>query len=138
MENQKIRVEEIYRFENKLVEENGHLCWDLKRLFHEVIAGIKCCKKYNRIPKSIGIDTWGVDFVLLDGKHEVLGETVAYRDRRTNGVDEKVYEIISEPELYYRNGIQKLMFNTIYQLYAIKLQNPELLEQAKSFLMIPD
>lgn len=138
MENQKVCIEEIYRFENKLVERNGHLCWDLKRLFHEVVEGIKCCKKYNRIPKSVGIDTWGVDFVLFDENREVLGETVAYRDSRTHAVDKKVYEIISEPELYYRNGIQKLPFNTIYQLYAVKLQTPQLLKQAKSFLMIPE
>ncbi|CUH94861.1 Rhamnulokinase [Propionispora sp. 2/2-37] len=138
IENQKVCIEEIYRFENKLIEQNGHLCWDVKRLFQEVVEGIACCKRYNRIPKSIGIDTWGVDFVLLDDNHEVLGNAVAYRDSRTHGIDKKVYEIISEPELYYRNGIQKLPFNTIYQLYAVKLQNPKILKQAKNFLMIPE
>lgn len=138
IENQKIRIEEIYRFENRLVEKNGHLCWDLNRLFQEVIEGITWCKRYNRLPASIGIDTWGVDFVLLDETCKVLGEAVSYRDSRTRGVDEKVYETISERELYYRSGIQKLPFNTIYQLYAMKLQQPELLEQAESFLMIPE
>ncbi|EGO65540.1 rhamnulokinase [Acetonema longum] len=138
IENEKIWIEEIYRFENRLIEKNGHLCWDLEQLFQEILQGIMRCKKYNRIPKSIGIDTWGVDFVLLDERQEILGETVAYRDSRIHGVDKKVYEIISEPELYYRNGIQKLPFNTIYQLYAIKLQTPDVLRRAKTFLMIPE
>ena len=66
LENGKIRIEELYRFENKLVKQNGHLCWDLEHLFHEVVEGLKKCKELERIPASIGIDTWGVDFVLLD------------------------------------------------------------------------
>ena len=66
LENGKIRLEELYRFENKLVKKNGHLCWDLEHLFQEVMAGLKKCRELERIPASIGIDTWGVDFVLLD------------------------------------------------------------------------
>jgi len=138
IENGNIRIEEIYRFENHLVEKDNHLCWDLERLFHEVVEGLKCCKKLNRIPTSIGIDTWGVDFVLLDRAGNVLGNTVAYRDSRTQGIDEEVYKTISAAELYSRNGIQKQLFNSIYQLYAMKLQQPRLLENAQNFLMIPE
>ncbi len=138
MENQKLCLEEVYRFENKLIERDAHLCWDMKRLFHEVVEGIARCKRYNCIPQSIGVDTWGVDFVLLDETQEMVGEAVAYRDNRTKDIDKKVYEVISEPDLYYRNGIQKLPFNTIYQLFAVKLQNPDMLERAKHFLMIPE
>lgn len=76
----KIRIEEIYRFENKLVKQNGHLCWDLEHLFQEVVEGLKKCKDLDRIPESVGIDTWGVDFVLLDKAGQVIGDTVAYRD----------------------------------------------------------
>ena len=66
LEKGKIRLEEIYRFENKLVKQSGHLCWDLEHLFHEVTAGMKKCGELGRVPVSVGIDTWGVDFVLLD------------------------------------------------------------------------
>ncbi|MBP2630932.1 MAG: rhamnulokinase [Firmicutes bacterium] len=138
LDNGKVCIEEIYRFENKLIERNEHLCWDLEKLFAEVVEGIKCCKKYHRIPVSVGIDTWGVDFVLLDGENKILGDTVAYRDKRTNGIDVEVYKIIKEADIYSRNGIQKQLFNSIYQLYAIKLQNSEILARANSFLMIPD
>ncbi len=134
----KIRIEEIYRFENKLVKRNGHLCWNLEHLFHEVVEGLKKCKELDRIPESVGIDTWGVDFVLLDKSGNVLGNTVAYRDGRTKGMDEEVYKVIPESELYGRNGIQKQIFNSIYQLMGIKKETPEALEQADRFLMVPE
>ena len=123
LENGKIVLEEIYRFPNGLVEKNGHLCWELDRLFTEIINGLKKCKELNRIPQSIGIDTWGVDFVLLDKDKKLLGDTVAYRDSRTEGMDKEVYKIISEKDLYARNGIQKLIFNTIYQLPIVLVKN---------------
>lgn len=138
MDKGKIRMEEIYRFENKLEKRNGHLCWDLNHLFHEVVEGLHKCKELDRIPASVGIDTWGVDFVLLDAHGNVLGNTVAYRDGRTKGMDEEIYKVISESELYGRNGIQKQLFNSIYQLMAIKKETPQLLERAERFLMIPE
>ena len=138
VENGTIRLEEIYRFANGLIEKNGHLCWDVDRLFSEIINGLKKCRELNRIPASIGIDTWGVDFVLLDKNGKMLGDSVSYRDKRTETMDTQVYNIISEKDLYARNGIQKLIFNTIYQLYAIKQTQPEILENAKHFLMIPE
>lgn len=138
MDKGKIRMEEIYRFENKLEKRNGHLCWDLDHLFHEVVEGLHKCKELDRIPASVGIDTWGVDFVLLDAHGNVLGNTVAYRDGRMKGMDEEVYKVISESELYGRNGIQKQLFNSIYQLMAIKKETPQLLERAERFLMIPE
>lgn len=138
VDNGKIRIEEIYRFENKLIKRNGHLCWDINHLFNEVIEGLKKCKQLDRIPASIGIDTWGVDFVLLDGEGKLLGDTVAYRDSRTKGMDEEVYKVISENDLYSRNGIQKQLFNSIYQLIAIKKHNSQDLQKAEHFLMIPE
>lgn len=134
----KIRIEEIYRFENKLVKQNGHLCWDLDHLFYEVVEGLKKCKELDRIPESVGIDTWGIDFVLLDKNGSIIGNTVAYRDDRTKGMDKEVYKVISESELYGRNGIQKMLINTIYQLMAIKKETPKALEKAERFLMIPE
>lgn len=138
MDKGKMRIEEIYRFENKLVKQNGHLCWNLDHLFHEVVVGLRKCKDLNRVPASVGIDTWGVDFVLLDKNGNIIGNTVAYRDGRTKGMDDEVYKILSEAELYSRNGIQKQLFNSIYQLMAIKQETPQALEKAERFLMIPE
>lgn len=133
----KLELEEIYRFENGMKERNGHLCWDFDKLFHEIIEGMKKCKEIGKIPCSIGIDTWGVDFVLLDDKDRPLGDNVAYRDGRTQGMDKKLFEKISESELYKRTGIANQIFNTIYQLMAVKEQEPDNLKNAQTFLMTP-
>ena len=134
----KMQLEEIYRFPNGMDNVNGTLCWDVKRLFTEIKNGLKKCKELGKIPVSMGIDTWAVDYVLLDKDDRILGDTVGYRDGRTDGMDQKVYEVISQSALYERTGIQKQMFNTIYQLMAVKEQHPESMEQAESLLMIPD
>lgn len=133
-----ISLEEIYRFSNGMRSLDGHLCWDLNELFFQIKEGMKQCKTLGKIPVSMGIDTWAVDFVILDGQNQVLGNTVGYRDERTKGMDEKVYDIISQDDLYKRTGIQKQIFNTIYQLMDLKEQHPEQLQQAESLLMIPD
>ena len=110
----------------------------MEALFCEIKEGLKRCKEAGKIPSYMGIDTWAVDYVLLDGKDQVLGKTYGYRDSRTTGMDEKVYEIISREELYGRTGIQKQIFNTIYQLMAVKQKEPELFDKAESLLFIPD
>ncbi|MGB4661937.1 MAG: FGGY family carbohydrate kinase, partial [Mobilitalea sp.] len=138
LNNGRIQMEEVYRFENGLIKKNGHLCWDIDQLFEEIKNGLKECKRIGKIPMSLGIDTWGVDFVLLDKEDRILGETIAYRDNRTKGMDKKVADIISQEELYQRTGIQKQIFNTIYQLMAVKQDTPENMKQAACFLMIPD
>ncbi len=138
VEDGKIQMEEIYRFENGMTNQDGKLCWDVKRLFTEIVAGMKKCKELGKIPECMGIDTWAVDFALLDRDGKLLGPVVGYRDARTKGMDEKVYASISEEELYGRTGIQKQSFNTIYQLMAVREQTPELLEKAETFLMVPD
>lgn len=134
----KMQLEEIYRFWNGMEPVNGHLCWDVERLFGEIISGMKKCRELGKIPQSVGIDTWGVDFVLLDENDEIVGQTVGYRDHRTDGMDTEVYKIIPEAKLYQRTGIQKAIYNTIYQLMALKMQNPTELERAKTMLMMPD
>ena len=133
-----LRLEEIYRFENKLVTKNGRLCWDIEHLAEEVLRGLERCRELSKIPDSVGIDTWAVDYVLLDKEGGVLGDTVAYRDSRTQGMDRLVEGLVSAQELYARTGIQKQDFNTIYQLMAVKTQEPELLEQAQRLLMVPE
>ena len=128
----------MYRFPNGMDDKNGTLCWNVERLFTEIKNGLKKCKEIGKLPVSMAIDTWGVDYVLLDKDDRILGDTVGYRDSRTEGMDEKVYEVIPQDELYARTGIQKQIFNTVYQLMAVKESHPEYLEQAESILMIPD
>jgi len=131
-----IKYEEIYRFPNGVVEKNGHLCWDIEALKNHVFAGIKRCAEIGKIPASVGIDTWGVDFVLLDAGGDIIGDTISYRDGRTEGMPEDVSCIVSDEELYARTGIPKLVFNTIYQLRAAKKAG--LLSHAVKMLMMPD
>ena len=138
MKDGKMQLEEVYRFPNGMDNKNGTLCWDVERLITEIKNGLKKCKEIGKIPVSMGIDTWGVDYVLLDKDDNILGDTAGYRDSRTEGMDEKVYEVIPQDDLYARTGIQKQIFNTIYQLMAVKQSHPEYLEQAETILMIPD
>lgn len=138
LEDGVMKIEEIYRFSNGMKKENGEFLWDLEHLFAEIVNGMKMCKTIGKIPKSMSIDTWAVDYVLLDKQDQILGKTYGYRDKRTEGMDREVYQIIPEEALFARTGIQKQPFNTIYQLMAVKKQTPELLEQAETFLMLPD
>jgi len=138
LENGRIILEEIYRFENGMDRREGKLLWNTRRLFAEIINGMKICKEQNKIPVSMSVDTWAVDYVLLDKESNILGDTWAYRDSRTADMDKEVYRLISEEELYQRTGIQKQMFNTIYQLMAVRKQEPKLLKEARVFLMLPD
>lgn len=138
VENGKIRMEEIYRFDNGMVKKDGHLCWDLEKLFREILKGMAECKKIGKIPSCMGIDTWAVDYVLLDRDGNVAGNTYGYRDSRTQGMDDVVYRTVTPEELYAGTGIQKQMFNTIYQLTALKEQEPQVMERAEKMLLIPD
>ena len=134
----KIHVEEIYRFDNGLVRKMGHDCWDVEKLVASIKAGIDEAMKSHTIA-SIGIDTWGVDFVLLDEKGELCSNAVAYRDTRTANADIEIEaQVMRFEELYSRTGIQKTSFNTIYQLWALKKEHPEQLEKATRFLMMPE
>ncbi|MCR5733334.1 MAG: rhamnulokinase [Lachnospiraceae bacterium] len=134
----KLSLEEIYRFPNGMDEKDGKLIWDTDRLFKEILTGMKKCREAGKIPVSVGVDTWGVDYVLLDGDDKPVGEAVGYRDHRTDGMDEAVYKVIPEEKLYERTGIQKAIFNTIYQLTALKEKESDILDRAESLLMMPD
>lgn len=138
IENGKMKLEEVYRFDNGMNEKGDNLVWDMDHLFSEIVNGMKKCAEIGKIPVTMAIDTWGVDYVLLDEHDVMLGEPYGYRDSRTKGMDLEVYKFISEEKLYERTGIQKQMFNTIYQLMADKMQQPENLKKAKTLLMFPD
>lgn len=138
VEDGRIVLEEMYRFDTLQVRKNGHDCWDTDGLWQNILNGLKACGAAGKVPDGMGIDTWAVDFVLLDGRGRLVGDTVAYRDRRTEGMDAAVNQVLGPSELYARTGIQKQIFNTIYQLMALKREHPEQLSAARSFLMIPE
>src|SRR5699024_11185076 len=138
VENGKLNLKEIHRFENNMIKKDEHFCWDLQALYSGIVTGIHASRDRGFTPKSIGIDTWAVDFVLLDENDELLTDAVSYRDPRTDGMMEEVFQLISKERLYLETGIQFQKFNTIYQLYYLKKHHPEILNKAKSFLMIPD
>lgn len=134
-ENDVIKTDEIYRFPNNMEQADGHLTWNIERLLAEVRTGIAAAKeKYPRI-ESLSIDTWAVDYILLQGDRPVI-PCYAYRDSRTKAAIPQVHEIVPFEELYARTGIQFQPFNTIYQLYVDKLAGR--LEGVTDFLMIPE
>jgi len=137
-DDSKIVTEDIYRFDNVQRMHKGAVCWNIDVLYAHVLSGMMKCEALGKIPDSIGINSWGVDFVLLDKDGKMLGDAVSYRDNRTTGMDIKVHELVPELEHYARTGINKYIFNTIYQLMAIKTKTPKILEQAHSLLFIPD
>lgn len=138
VEKGKLVLEEVFRFDNLQKRQNGHDCWDMENLWNGILGGLKACKTMGKLPATVGIDTWGVDFVLLDEKDRVIGDAVAYRDSRTEGMQDIVSRTISPRALYSRMGIQYQPFNTIYQLTALQQEAPEQLEKAKWLLMIPE
>lgn len=136
VEDGKLKLEEIYRFENGIVDIDGTLCWDIDHLFTEIKNGLKECKKLGKIPETVAIDTWGVDYVLLDKDKKEIMPAVAYRDHRTSGIPEEIDGIIPRNELYERTGIQATNYNSIYQLYCDKKSGK--LKNAEYFLMMPE
>ncbi|MBQ8588389.1 MAG: rhamnulokinase [Clostridia bacterium] len=136
LENGKLVLEEVHRFDNEPVAINGGFYWDLPRLFHEVKQGIRKVKDVDFA--SIGIDTWGVDGALVAKNGKILANPYNYRDARTADIPEKVRQIISDKDLYAATGIQSMNFNTVYQLFAYKEQENEIYEIADKFILIPD
>ena len=136
IENGKLVLEEIFRFENGMEEKDGHLTWNYKKLFENIVEGMKKCKETGKIPVSVGIDTWGVDYALIDKDDNVIGDVYAYRDSRTEEPIKKVHSIVPFEKLYERTGSQFQIYNTVYQLYADKLTGK--LDKAEMFLMMPD
>lgn len=138
LENGKLCIEEIYRFPNGAIQKDGHLVWDIDGLFENVMIGMEKCREAGKIPSAVSIDTWGVDYVLLDKEGNRLYDAVSYRDHRNDNADKSVEKIISMKELYLRTGIQRQQFNTICQLTALQNYDPELLRKTHTLLMIPD
>ncbi|MEK3734756.1 rhamnulokinase family protein [Paenibacillus sp. FSL M8-0334] len=138
LKDRTIRVEEIHRFPNEPVQIGGRLHWDILRLFHELKQGLLRTKASGIQVESLGIDSWAVDFGLLDQRGELMANPFHYRDSHTDGVMEKVFETVPAQAIFAKTGIQFLSFNTIYQLAAIRQSRPYLLQEASRLLMIPD
>lgn len=132
-----IELEEIHRFSNDPVMLNGTMYWDILRLFYEIKQGIINAKHTGGFD-SIGIDTWGVDFGLLDKKGNLLENPIHYRDKRTHGMLEESFKKISREEFYRITGNQFMEINTAFQLFSLVLQRPEITERAETLLMTPD
>lgn len=133
-----LKMEEIHRFPNRMVKMGSQLCWDFPYLLQELKYGIKkSCEKYNDI-KSIGIDTWGVDFGLIDELGHLIGNPICYRDGRTKGISKSVFEKIAKEKIYSIAGTQIMEINTFYQLAVMKFSNDPKLKIARHLLFMPD
>src|SRR5512137_2203441 len=136
---QTIRLEEIHRFANGPVYLGDSLRWDVVRLWAETQNGLALAgKKYGKSIVSVGADTWGVDYVLLTGCDEMLGQPYAYRDARTNGMMEKAFRKVPRSKIFAQTGLQFMQFNSLFQLLAAKQRTPELLDAADCVLFMPD
>ena len=138
IENGKLVTKELYRFENSASMKGKHLCWDSDALFAHVLTGLKKCAEHNCRPVSIGIDTWGVDFALLDKAGNMVGDLVAYRDSRTDGMDTLLEETMPYTDMYGKTGIAKQPFNTVYQMMGALQEYPEYRDTVDDFLLLPE
>lgn len=138
-DGEKIILEEKHRFSNDPVSVNGDLHWDVLRLFYEIKQGIlKCANSGDRDIDCIGIDTWGVDYGLLDKNGKLLGNPFHYRDTRTDGMYDEAFKVVSKDEIYNNTGIAFNWFNTLFQLLSSKLSGDITLENAETLLFMPD
>ena len=133
-----LELDTIYRFPNRQVRMGGHIYWDFLSLFEDMKKGLRMAVDKGYRILSIGIDTWGVDFGLIDKDGNLLGNPVCYRDPRTEGMPEKVFSIIDRKEHYSVSGTQVMDINTLFQLYAMKMENNSILSVADKLLFMPD
>lgn len=135
----KFDLEELTRFDNNLIETGGHFYWDIYALYFEIIKGLKLVAQRGIHIQSIGIDTWGCDFVYVDKNGDILRNPMAYRDPHTVGMMEKYFdEKISKEKVYEKTGIQFMNFNSLFQMYAMRKAGNVALENADKILFIPD
>ena len=135
----RLRLEEIHRFANGAVPVAETLRWDVLRLWSEIQSGLaKAAQSFGNDAISVGVDTWGVDYVLLSRGNEMLGQPYHYRDPRTAGVMQRSFSRVSRQEIFAATGLQFMPINTLYQLIAMQQSQPALMAQAERFLMMPD
>ncbi|WP_240468671.1 rhamnulokinase family protein [Gracilibacillus sp. YIM 98692] len=138
-DGERIRLQELHRFPNHAINVCGHYYWDILRIFQEMKEGIrKSIQAGHHDVSSLAVDTWGVDFGLLSSSGELLGNPYSYRDSQTSDGMEALNKIVTNTELFHRSGVEPAVINTIYQLYAIKQRQPEILDQAETLLLTPN
>jgi rhamnulokinase len=138
-EEGRLQIKELHRFPNGMIDIRGNLYWDILRLYVEMLQGMRIfATNYASPPVSIGVDTWGVDFGLLDARGNLISAPFTYRDRRTIGAMEEVFSRISRERLYQLTGIQFMQLNTVFQLYSMVRDRSPQLEMASDLLFIPD
>lgn len=134
-----IELEEVYRFTNGGTRCGRRLLWDVVGLWQETLKGLSvAAKKYGDAIQSIGVDTWGVDYVLLDSLGDFVGPCFHYRDQRTTGIFDRAFRLLPREEIFAETGVQFMEINTAYQLLSMRLENSNLLDVADRFLMMPD
>lgn len=138
LEQNKLELRQLTRFPNNIIQVNGHFYWDIMALYSEIIKGLKVVADENIPIESIGIDTWGVDFVFIGKDGELLRNPYSYRDPHTVGAPEAYFEIIPREKVYEQTGIQIMNFNSLFQLFALKQQGCSALEAADKILFLPD
>ena len=139
LEGGKISLEEITRFDNNLIQTGGHFYWDVYALYNEIIKGLKIVAQREIHITSIGIDTWGVDFVCIGDDDVILRNPLSYRDPHTFGKMEAYFErCVDRKKVYDITGIQFMNFNSLFQLYAMRENSDTALRNAKKILFVPD
>lgn len=134
----RLELDEIYRFENGPIAAAGRQFWDLLAQWQHVCQGLRAAAALPDKVRSVGVDTWGVDFALLGRGDELLGNPVHYRDPRTDGLLERAFEVVPREEIFSHTGLQFLQFNTLFQLWAMRLADSSQLDAAQRLLMMPD
>jgi rhamnulokinase len=138
LDGDRLRLSEIFRFPNGPVAAADGLHWDVRRLFAEIKRGLVLCREQYGPPASVGVDTWGIDFALLDAEGQLLFEPFHYRDRRTEGMMAEAFKRVPRREIFAETGVQFLSINTIYQLLSMAVADSPALAGAATFLTIPD
>jgi sugar (pentulose or hexulose) kinase len=137
--HERLTLDEIHRFSNGPVRVGNHIHWDILRLWSEIQNSLRIAARNSDSPLAgIGVDTWGVDFGLLDASDHLIGNPYHYRDLRTNGMVEAACQILPPKEIYNQTGIQFMQLNTLFQLFAMRHENDPALQSARTFLTMPD
>ena len=136
---EKLDLQEIFRFPNQPIEEDGRLKWNFGELFSQIKTGIaKAIKQSDGEISGIGVDSWGVDFGLLDENDQLIENPYHYRDSRTDGIMEKAFALMSKRDIYENSGLQFMQINTVFQLLSMQLANSEVLAEARKLIFIAD
>ena len=129
---------ELTRFANTIIQVNGHYFWDIYALYNEIIKGLKKVAEEGITIQSIGVDTWGVDFVCVGKDGQLLGNPYSYRDPHTFGIMEEYFKLVPKEKVYEKTGIQFMNFNSLFQLAALRKEKSSILEAADKILFVPD